>query len=344
MKAAVFFKHGGPDQIQVTDLPKPQPGSRQALVSVKACGLNYFDLKALHGGAPLDWGFPFWGGGDIAGVIAELGHGVESFKLGDRVIVFPGLFCGQCEYCIAGEESLCVHYGIIGDASPGGFAEFITVNESNLLHLPDDISFEEAAAVPLVFQTAWRALITQARIRAGEDVLILGASGGVSTAAIQIAKLAGAKVFAVTSTPQKAQQAQRLGADICLNRNEGDYWTTLAELTHRRGVDVVLDSVGAATWAHSLKSLAKGGRLVTIGRTTGNMGETDLGLILWHQLHIIGSIMANRKEFLDVMRLVFQHKLHPVIDTVFPLEQAHLAYQRLDKGEQFGKIIIRISE
>jgi NADPH:quinone reductase-like Zn-dependent oxidoreductase len=344
MKAAVFFEHGGPDKIQVTDVPKPQPGSRQALVNVKACGLNYFDLQVLHGWTPLDWSFPFWGGGDIAGVIAEAGNDLESFKPGDRVIVFPGLFCGQCEYCIAGEESLCVNYGIIGDTIPGGCAEFVAANESNLIRLPGDISFEEAAAVPLVFQTAWRALVTQARIRAGEDILILGASGGVGTAAIQIAKLAGARVFAVTSTAQKAQQAQKLGADICLNRNDGDYWTTLAELTNHRGVDVVLDSVGTATWENSLKSLAKGGRLVTIGRTTGNIGETNLRLVFWHQLHIIGSTMANRKEFLDVMRLVFQHRLRPVIDSVFPLEQAQLAYQRLDTGEQFGKVIIRISD
>ncbi|MEN8172952.1 MAG: zinc-binding dehydrogenase [Chloroflexota bacterium] len=343
MKAAVFFEHGGPDNIQITDVPKPQIDSRQALVNVKACGLNYFDLQVLHGWTTLNGDFPFWGGGDISGVVAEVGDDIASFKLGDRVIIFPGLFCGRCEYCIAGEESLCVNYGIVGDTIPGGCAEFIAVNESNLMHLPEDMSFEEAAAVPLVFQTAWRALVTQAQIRAGEDVLILGASGGVATAAIQIAKLAGARVFAVTSTHQKVQQAQALGADICLNRIDDDYWATIMEHTNHRGVDIVLESVGAATWENSLKSLAKGGRLVTIGRTTGNIGKTDIGLVFWHQLHIIGSTMANRKEFSEVMQLVFQHKLRPVIDTVFPLEQAHLAYQRLDEGEQFGKVIIKIS-
>lgn len=343
MKAAVFYEHGGPDKIQVADVPKPQPGRGQALVNVKACGLNHFDLQVLHGWTPLEWGFPFWGGGDIAGVVAEAGNDLESFKPGDKVIVNPGLFCGRCEYCIVGEQSLCVNYGIIGDTIPGGFAEFIAVDESNLMRLPNDISFEEAAAVPLVFQTAWRALVTQAQIRAGEDILILGASGGVATAAIQIAKLAGARVLAVTSTAQKVQQVQKLGVDICLNRNEGDYWSTLAELTNNRGVDVVLDSIGAATWENSLNSLAKGGRLITIGRTTGDIGKTNLKLVFWNQLRIIGSTMANRKEFSDVMKLVFQHRLRPVIDSVFPLEQAHLAYQRLDNGEQFGKVIITIN-
>ena len=343
MKAAVFYEHGGPDKIQVADVPKPQPGSTQALVNVKACGLNYFDLQVLHGWTPLEWSFPFWGGGDIAGVVAEVGNDLESFKPGDKVIVNPGLFCGRCEYCTAGEQSLCVNYGIIGDTIPGGCAEFVAVDESNLMRLPNDIAFEEAAAVPLVFQTAWRALVTQAQLRAGEDILILGASGGVATAAIQIAKLVGARVYAVTSTPQKVQQVQKLGADICLNRNEGDYCSTLIELTNHRGVDVVLDSIGATTWENSLKSLAKGGRLITIGRTTGNIGKTNLKLVFWNQLHIIGSTMANRKEFSDVMKLVFQHRLRPVIDSVFPLEQAHLAYQRLDNGEQFGKVVITIN-
>jgi NADPH:quinone reductase-like Zn-dependent oxidoreductase len=186
-------------------------------------------------------------------------------------------------------------------------------------------------------------LMTQAQIRAGEDILILGASGGVATAAIQIAKLAGARVFAVTSKHQKVQQVQELGADICLNRNEDDHWSALAELTNHHGVDIVLDSIGETTWENSLKSMAKGGRLITIGRTTGNIGRTNLRLVFWNQLHIIGSTMANRKEFSDVMQLVFQHRLRPVIDSVFPLEQAHLAYQRLDMGEQFGKVIITIN-
>jgi NADPH:quinone reductase-like Zn-dependent oxidoreductase len=212
------------------------------------------------------------------------------------------------------------------------------------MKLPEQISFEEAAATPLVFQTAWRALITQASIRPSDDILILGASGGVGSACIQIAKLVGANVIAVTSSRDKISYAKQLGADVVLNRKSGDYWGELAALTNNRGVDVVVESVGAATWAQSLRSLVKGGRLVTYGRTTGHLAETDIRLIFWNQLRIIGSTMANRKEFSEVMQLIFQGKLTPVIDTVFPLEQAKTAYQRLQDGEQFGKIVIKMGD
>ena len=343
MKAAVFYRSGGPEEIQIVDVPRPQIKRGQVLVQVRACGLNHFDLLVLREADLAELTFPFWGGADIVGVVAEVDSEVSQFKSGDRVVVNPSLYCGRCEYCIAGEESLCTDYGIIGDSIPGGFAEFVAVDEGSLMSLPDHISFEEAAAVPLVFQTAWRALISQAQVRLGEDVLILGASGGVGTAAIQIAKLVGARVFAVTSSQEKMSQAQKIGADVVLNRKEGDYWTELARLTKNRGLDVVVEGVGAATWPQSLKSLAKGGRLVTYGRTTGRIGETDIRLIFWNQLHIIGSTMANRREFREVMQFVFQGRLHPVIDTVFPLEQARIAYERLSTGAQFGKVILKIA-
>jgi NADPH:quinone reductase-like Zn-dependent oxidoreductase len=344
MKAAVFYEPGGPEKIQLGEVPNPQIGQGQVLIQVKACSLNHFDLLVLREANPDNYTFPFWGGADITGVVAEIGESVNQFKLGDRVIVNPGLSCGQCEHCLNGEESQCNSYGIIGDTIPGGFADFIAVDETNLLKLPTQLSFEEAAATPLVFQTAWRALMSQGSLRPGEDVLILGASGGVGSASIQIAKLAGANVIAVTSNTDKMSYAKKLGADIVLNRKSGDYWGELAALTNNRGVDLVLENIGAATWAQSLKSLVKGGRLVTFGRTTGNLAETDIKLIFWNQLRIIGSTMANRKEFSEVMQLIFQGKLNPVIDTVFPLEQAQSAYQRLHDGEQFGKIVIKIDE
>jgi len=342
MKAAVFYEPGGPEKIQLGEVPNPQINQGQVLIQVKACSLNHFDLLVLREADPDNFTFPFWGGADITGVVAEVRESVNQFKIGDRVVVNPGLSCGQCEHCLNGEESQCNSYGIIGDTIPGGFAEFIAVDETNLLKLPAQLSFEEAAATPLVFQTAWRALMSQGSLRPGEDVLILGASGGVGSASIQIAKLAGANVIAVTSNPDKISSAKKLGADIVLNRNSGDYWGELAALTDNRGVDLVLENVGAATWAQSLNSLVKGGRLVTIGRTTGNLAETDIRLIFWNQLRIIGSTMANRKEFSEVMQLIFQGKLNAVIDTVFPLEQAQSAYQRLQDGEQFGKIVIKI--
>ena len=342
MRAAAFFECGGPEQIRIADVPRPDPGPGEVLVRVEACGLNHFDLLVLRGPASEGQTFPFWGGADVAGVVAEVGRDVQAFAPGDRVLVNPGLFCGRCEHCIAGQEGLCLSFGILGDSRPGGFAELVAVEEANLLRLPDDLSFDEAAAVPLVFQTAWRALISRARVRAGEDVLILGASGGVGSAAIQIAKLAGARVFAVTSGTAKGDHAHKMGADFILDRKAGDWWGEAARLTDGRGVDVVVENVGAATWAQSLKTLAKGGRLVTYGRTSGRMGETDIWLVFWHQLQILGTSMANRNEFLEVMKLVFQRRLHPVIDTVFALEEARAAYERLAAGEQFGKVILRV--
>jgi len=344
MKAAVFFEPGGPENIQVTKVPDPQVDPGQVLVKVKACALNYFDLLVLREADPDTVSFPFWGGADISGIVTEAGKSVSRFKNGDRVVINPGLFCGKCEHCLSGEESLCESYGIIGDTVPGGFAEYIAVNEENLLRLPDGVSYEEAAAFPVVYQTAWRALMTRGALQPGEDVLILGASGGVGSAAIQIAKLAGARVFAVTSTPEKGSFVKELGADHVLNRNSGGIWKELAGLTNQRGVDVVLENVGAATWNQSLRSLVRGGRLVTVGRTTGALAETDIKLIFWNQLQVIGSTMANQKEFSEVMSRFFQGELEPVIDSVFPLDQAREAYQRLEAGEHFGKIIIQVDD
>jgi len=342
VKAAVFYEPGGPEKITLGEVPNPQIDHDQVLIQVKACSLNHFDLLVLREADPDSFTFPFWGGAEIAGVVAEAGESVHQFKLGDRVVVNPSLYCGQCEHCLAGEESQCISYGIIGDTVPGGFAEYIGVDVKNLLKLPEHMTFEDAAATPLVYQTAWRALITQVNIRPNDDVLILGASGGVGSASIQIAKLVGANVIAVTSSQDKMNSAKHMGADFVLNRKSGNYWEELAALTNNRGVDVVVENVGAATWAKSLGSLVKGGRLVTYGRTTGHLAETDIRLIFWNQLRIIGSTMANQKEFSEVMQLIFQGKLRPVIDTVFPLEQARKAYQRLQDGEQFGKIVIKI--
>lgn len=341
MKAAAFEACGGPEQIQVTEVPTPEPGPGEVLLEVAACGLNHLDLFSLAG--PLDASrLPFWGGADVAGVVAELGEGVRRFRPGDRVVANPILDCGVCEHCLAGQESLCVSFGILGSTIPGGCAEYVAVREDRLLPVPDGLKLEEVAAVPLVFQTAWRALVTQAGLRPGEDVLVLGASGGVGTAALQIAKLAGARVFAVTSSPDKMERSRELGADLVFDRTEGDVWPRIAEATNGRGVDVVLDGVGAAVWTQALQSLVKGGRLVTFGRTSGRMGETDIRLVFWNQLRILGSTMASRREFHDVMRLVFQGRLRPVLDTVIPFERAREAYERLHRGDQFGKVVLRI--
>jgi len=340
MKAAVFNECGEPENIQIVELPKPEIRPNEVLIQIEAAALNHHDLWMLRGSADSSYKFPYCGGSDIAGIVVEVGSDVTQITNGERVIVNPNISCGVCEHCMRGEHSVCSDYDILA----GGFAEFISVPADMLMAIPDDLSYVEAAAVPLVFQTAWRALVTQAQVRVGDEVLILGASGGVASAAIQIAKLAGARVIAVTSSPEKMEKAEKLGADHVLNRTEGDYWSEVSKWTNHRGVDLVVENVGATTWAKSMQSLVKGGRLVTYGRTTGKIGETDISLLFWNQLRIIGSTMSSNREFMDVMKLIFQRKLHPVIDSVYPLADARAAYTHLSSGKQFGKVVIQIRE
>jgi len=342
MKAMVFDACGGPEKIHLAEVPTPAVGREDVLVRVKACALNHMDLFVRQGPAEPGKKFPFWGLADVAGVVWELGAGVAGCRSGDRVIINPALSCGACASCRSGEDSLCIAFKILGDEVPGGAAEFVAVPARNVTPLPDDFEFEAAAAVPLVFLTAWRALITQAQLGPGEDVLILGASGGVASAAIQIATLAGARVFALTSGAEKAARARELGADVVLDRNEVDFGREILNRTDGRGVDVVLENVGTPTWKQSLQCLARAGRLVTYGRTAGMIGETDIRELFVKQTRIIGTTMGNRREFAEVTRLVFQRRLRPVIDSVYPLEQLRAAHERLESGAQFGKIVLSV--
>jgi NADPH:quinone reductase-like Zn-dependent oxidoreductase len=281
-------------------------------------------------------------GSDVAGVIAEVGTNVADMRAGQRVVVNPSLWCGRCEFCLSGEESLCVDFKILGEHVTGGAAEFVRVPARNVLPIPDDFPFEQAAAAPLVFLTAWRALVSRAKVRAGEDVLILGAGGGASTAAIQIAKKAGARVFVTSSSDAKLQKAKEIGADVLINYTTPEWDKEVWKLTSKRGVDVVFESVGAATWLKAIRALRKGGRLVTIGATTGPNPQEEIRNIFWKQVDILGSTMSNQREFREVMKLVLRGELKPVIDTVMPLERAQDAHARLAKGEQFGKIVLTI--
>lgn len=344
MKAIGFYEHGDINQIQILDLPKPEPGPGEVLINVKAVALNHLDLWVLEGLPGLKLEMPHVGGSDIAGLIAGLGDGVIGFEVGQRVVVNPSLSCGDCEWCRQGEDSLCDQFAIIGEHTRGGMLEYIAVPARNVMAMPDDFPFTEAAAVPLVFLTAWRALITRGQVRPGEDVLILGAGGGVASAAIQIAKLAGANVYAVTSSLEKEEKARALGADWTVDRTRENWSKAVFQATNKRGVDVVLENTGAATWFDSLRSARKGGRIVTYGATTGPRPETDLRYIFWKQLTILGTTMSTRAEFHDVMKLVWQGKLKPVVDTVFPMEEAQAAYRRLKAGKQFGKVVIEIGE
>ena len=284
---------------------------------------------------------PFWSGCDIAGDVAAVGPAVEGVRVGDRVAVNPNLTCGRCEFCRQGEDSLCVRYGILGEHEPGGFAELVRVRAGNVVPLPAHVSYEEAAAFILVNLTAWRMLVTQAAVRPGEDVLILGAGGGVSSTAVQIAKLCGARVWVTSSSDAKLERARALGADECINYARDDWAKVVFEKTARRGVDVVVENAGASTWKQSIRSLRKGGRLVTCGATTGPIGETDIRLIFWNQLRIIGSTMGNRKEFDAVMTQLFRGRLKAIIDDVIALKDGAAAQKKLGEGKQFGKLVLK---
>ncbi|MGB8648831.1 MAG: zinc-binding dehydrogenase [Anaerolineae bacterium] len=342
MRAVAIYEHGGVDKLTLTDLPKPTPGPDDVLINVKAVSLNRLDIWVRQGLPGLKLPMPFILGSDVAGVIAEVGANVLDLKPGQRVTINPGWWDTTCEYCMRGEHSLCVNFKIFGEHLPGGYAEYTCVPARNVLPIPDDFAFEEIAAAPLAFLTAWRALITRARVRPGEDVVILGAGSGVSTAAIQIAKYAGARVFATSQSDDKLERARQLGADILINYNKQEWEREVWQATNKRGADVVVDAVGEATWMKSIRALCKGGRLVTYGATSGPNPKEEIRQIFWKQLDIIGTTMSNQGEFLDVMKLVLRHKLKPVVDIVLPLEQAREAHERLARNEQFGKIVLTV--
>ena len=340
MKAGFFRQHGGPEVLEYGDLAEPVAGPDEVLVRVRAAALNQLDLFVREGLPGLKLQFPHIGACDIAGEVAATGEAVSGWSEGERVIVNPSMWCGQCEFCVAGEESLCDSYGIIGEHMTGGAAEYIAVPARNLRRIPADFPFEQAAAVPLVWMTAWRALIGQAGLRAGQSVLIMGAGGGVASAAIQIARYAGATVYAASRSDEKLAQAKTLGADHTV-RSDGEFGREIWRMTGKRGVDVVLENVGAATWEQSVRVLAKGGTLVTYGATTGPIVSIDLRKLFWRQFAIVGSTMSNNREFETVMRLVFdERRFKPVVDRAFPLSQIRAAHEYLASGEQFGKVVL----
>lgn len=338
MKAAVFHEYGGPDVVRIEDVARPEAGPGEVLIQVQAAALNHLDLwvrRGLLGDIPM----PHIGGSDIAGQVAAVGPGVDQVEPGTRIVVNPSLWCGSCEWCSRGQESLCVDYGIIGAHTPGGLAEYAVVPAGNVLALPEGFPYAEAAASVLVFLTAWRGLIGRAELQAGEDVLVTGASGGVGTAAVQVALMAGARVFAV-STGDNMERCKNLGARVVYDRADGDYADKLLRDTNQRGVDVVFDAGGQTTWRKNLRSLARGGRLVVYGATTGPAAETDLRQLFRKQLKVIGTTMSSRGEFERVMALVCRGDLKPIMDAVWPLQRAQRAHERLERGDHFGKIVL----
>lgn len=341
MKALCFYEHGELDVLQYADVPDPEPGPGQALVRVRACALNRLDMWVQRGWPGLKLEMPHWTGADVAGTVAGLGEGVTGWQVGQRVAVDPGITTAEDAFTRRGEYSISPGYTILGEHIRGGQAEYVAVPATNLMAIPDGWDFSRAAAPLLVSLTAWRMLIHRARLRAGESVLVVGAGGGVNSMAIQIAKLAGATVYALTSTEEKMEKAREIGADVVLNYREDLKWSqTLYEMTGRRGVEVVVDNVGQATLAQSMRAVARGGRIVIVGNTSGPKTEIDVRFIFGKQISLIGSTMGTHQDFRDVMDLVWAGKLRPVVDKVIPLSEGRSAFEVMQRGEHFGKIVL----
>jgi len=340
MKAVRFHEHGGLEVLKYEDAPDPVIQADEVLVKVKACALNHLDLF-IRGGVP-GWKIPLPHivGADIAGEVAEVGALVTRFRPGDRVLLSPGVGCGLCEMCFQGLDSACRQFTVLGVLVDGGYAEYVKAAERNLLAIPGGLGFDEAAAVPLVFLTAWHMLFARAGLKAGEDVLVIGAGSGVGSAAIQVAKLVNARVIATAGADWKIEKARALGADEVINHSRQSISDEVRRLTGKRGVDVVVDHVGAAVWEACFNSLATYGRLVTCGMTTGAELKLNGQGLFGRQRTILGSFMGGKGELVDALKFIAQGKMRAVIDSHFPLQDAAAAQKKMEGREFFGKILL----
>ena len=328
--------------MQYEDAPDPEPSADEAVVKVRACALNHLDLWARNGLPRVEIPLPHISGSDISGVVEWVPKEETEFKKGDEVIVNPGTGCGHCDRCLAGRDDQCKDYEIIGYGFDGGYAELVKVRRTHLIRKPEGLTFEEAASFPLVFETAYHMLVTKAHAGPGDTVLVLAANSGVGIAAVQIAKLLGAEVIATGGDMDKMERARKLGADHTIDHYMQDVLAEVKRITEKRGADVVVEHVGKATWQGSVRALAKGGRLVTCGATTGAEVSTDLRYIYSRELTIYGSYMAGMGELLKVVELFRQKKLKPVVDSVFPLQKAADAQTRMETSKHFGKIVLKV--
>lgn len=342
MKAIVFHEFGGPEKLQYEDVPDSTINETEVLIRVRACALNHLDIWARGGTRGERIPLPHISGSDISGEIVKVGRLVSNHKPGDKVVVAPGISDGICEYCTAGWDSLCENYKIIGYETQGGYAEYVSVPRENILPIPDNLSFEEASSIPLVFLTAWHMLTTRAHLTSGETVLVWGAGSGVGSAAIQVAKLLGAKVVATAGTEEKLDKARKLGADWVVNHYNQDVPTEVKRFTNGKKANVVFDHVGQATWEKSMRSMAPAGRLVNCGVTSGGKAEIDIRYVFVRQFSLMGSYMGGRGELMKVLSFFEEGKLKPVVDSVFPLKDASAAQTKMEKSEHFGKIVLKI--
>jgi len=341
MKAVRFHEHGSVDVLKYEDAPEPEIQPNEVLVKVKACALNHLDLWVRSGVRAWKLPMPHIVGSDISGEVAQVGALATHAKVGERVLLAPGIACGQCEACWKGLDSACRSYTIFGVMVDGGYAEYVKSPAMNVIPIPGDLSFEEAASVPLVFLTAWHMLLGRAKLQPGEDVLVVGAGSGVGIAAIQVAKLVGCRVITVAGTDEKLEKARALGADEGINHTRQSIAEEVSRLTGKRGVDVIVEHVGQAVWEDCFNSLATYGRLVTCGVTSGGEVKLNVQALFGRQRAVLGSFMGGKGELMDVLKLIGQRKLKPVIDSVFPLAEAAEAQKKMESRDFFGKIVLR---
>ena len=346
MRAAVLHASGGLDQVVVADVPDARPPARgEVRVAIRAAALNHLDLFVIRGLPHLQHAYPHILGADGAGIVDAVGEGVTRVRPGDRVMLNPGVSDYSCEFCEKGEHGMCVSYRLLGEHLPGTLAEYVTIPAQNVAPIPalePALSWGEAAAYSLVTLTAWRMLMTRAQVQAGETVLIWGIGGGVSLTALRIAKRQGARVIVTSSHDAKLQVARQLGADFTLNHRTQKIAHEVRGITRNRGVDVVVENVGEATWEESLRCLAKGGRLVSCGATTGPKVAMDVRRLFWNQYTIMGSTMGNAREYEEIVRVLATGALRSIVDRAYPLSEARAAFARLELGEQMGKIVVEV--
>ena len=340
MKAIVFHQHGGPEVLQYEEAPEPKIKANEVLVEVRACALNHLDVWARKGLPGIEIPLPHILGNDVAGVVREAGELVDWVEAGEEVMLQPGVSCGHCLECLRGRDNLCPQYRILGYLIDGGYAELVAAPGVNVIRKPANISFEEAAALPLVTVTAWHMLVTRADVQPGEDVLVRAAGSGVGSVGIQIAKLRGARVIATASSEEKLEKARALGADEVVNYTRADWPREVRRLTDRKGVEVVFEHTGAATWPGSIQALARDGRLVTCGATSGYEAATDLRQVFYRHLSLLGSFMGSKAELLEAMKFVGRGQIRGVVDRTLPLAEARRAHELMEDRAQFGKLVL----
>lgn len=342
MKAVVIREHGGVDKLRLEEAPRPEPKAGEVIIRVKACALNHLDLWTRKGMPGRKVVLPRIPGSDIAGIVDEVGGGVDKEKVGDEVVVYPGISCGSCEYCISGLENYCPKFKIIGQQVDGGYAEYVRVPEGSVFSKPSEKGFEETSALPVTFLTSWHMLVTRAGVKPTDTVLIWAGGSGVGSASIQIAKLFNATVIATAGTDEKVEKSLKLGADYAINHRKYDVVEKIMKLTDRNGVDIVVEHVGAATWERSMKCLKKGGRLISCGATTGKDVPFDIRYLYSRQLSVMGSLLGSRREFLEVLALFSRELLSPVIHKVYEFEEVAEAQKEMEESRHFGKLVLRI--